>query len=279
MRWYADNSELNGIRGASIPDILMFGGIAINPNQANSLRLAIESIKEKYGHPRAPVKWNFKDLKSLYKKQNLEKLYYELLQSSKEWRIAIANIANDFDFSIIIAVVEGHSIAKQTLTGVKPNLCRYAFNNGLMRFALHVQAEKPEFAQIILDWPDRGDSKPFDLEYRTAYNEGKTGERDVSYHSGPLANLGFEDCAAYVNMHHSTLLQFADLVLGANRELIECAIGKKSSGLGVDFCKIIKSKYRGYPHDIIGRGISLASGRSDFRRDVREYVNSELTIE
>lgn len=240
MRWYADNSELNGVRGASIPDILLFGGIAVDVEQVRPMREAIESVKAKYGHPRAPVKWNFKDLKALYKKQKIEELYEKLLKSSKDWRIEIAEIANDFDFRVILSVVEGHSIAKKTLKGVKPDLARYAFSNGLMRFALHVQDEKADSAQIILDWPDRGDSKPFDLEYRTAYNEGKTGERDVSYHSGPLAPLGFDDCASYVNMHHSTLLQFADLVVGANRELIECSIGKKSSGLGVDFCKIIR---------------------------------------
>ena len=277
MRWYADNSELNGIRGASIPDMLLFGGVVLDMDQVAPLRSAIESVKAQYGHPRAPVKWNFRDLKTLYRKQKIEKLYRDLLESSKEWRIDIAKIANDFDFRIIVSVVESHSIAKKTLTGVKPSLCRYSFNNGLMRFALHVKDESPDSAQVVLDWPDRGDSKPFDLEYRTAFNEGKTGERDVAYHSGPLALLGFDDCAYYVNMHHSTLLQFADLVVGANRELIECAIGKKTSGLGVDFCKIIKSKYRGYPTNIVGRGISIASARSNFRRDVREYINRELT--
>ncbi|MFV1922835.1 MAG: DUF3800 domain-containing protein [Methylotenera sp.] len=277
MRWYADNSELNGIRGATIPDILLFGGIAINVDQAAPLREAIELVKAKYGHQRAPVKWNFKDLKNLYQKQGIENLYHHLLKESKTWRAEIAEIANEFDFTIILAVVEGHSIAKKTLAGVKPNLCRYAFNNGLMRFALHVQEVKPNSAQVILDWPDGGNSKPFDLEYRTAYNEGKTGERNVTYHSGPLTNLGFEDCASYVNMHHSTLLQFADLVLGANRELIECAIGKKTTGLGVDFCKALKSKYRGYPDNIIGCGISVASGKSKFRQDVRDFVNRELS--
>lgn len=276
MRWYADNSELNGIRGASIPDTLLFGGVAVRSDQIRPLREAIEAVKGKYGHPRAPVKWNFKDLKMLYKKQCIEELYEDLLKTSKEWRLEIANVAACFDFRVIVAVVEGHSIAKKTLRGVKPNLCRYAFNNGLMRFALLVQEERPESAQIMLDWPDRGDSKPFDLEYRTAYNEGKTGERDLSYLSGPLAPLGFEDCASYVNMHHSTLLQFADLVLGANRELIECAIGKKSSGLGLDFCKIIKTKYRGYPANVVGRGVSVASGRSEFRREIRDYMAREL---
>lgn len=277
MRWYADNSELNGVRGSSIPDILLFGGVALRADQIRPLREAIESIKAKYGHPRAPVKWNFKDLKSLYKRQGIENLYSELLATSKAWRADIAEVAKDFEFCIIVAVVEGHSIARKTLKGVQPNLCRYAFNNGLMRFALHVKEVNSEFAQVILDWPDRGDSKPFDLEYRTAYNEGKTGERNQSYLSGPLAALGFDDCAFFVNIHHCTLLQFADIVLGANRELIECAIGKKSGGLGADFCKKIKSKYRGYPENIVGRGISVASARSDFRQDVRDFVRRELS--
>lgn len=100
MRWYADNSELYGVRGASIPDILLFGGIAIEVDQVRLLREAIESVKEKYGHPRAPVKWNFKALKALYKKQKLEELYEKLLKSSKEWRIEIAEIANDFNFRV-----------------------------------------------------------------------------------------------------------------------------------------------------------------------------------
>lgn len=278
MRWYADNSELNGIRGSTIPDILMFGGIAINPRDEQPLRQAIEAVKSKKGHKRAPVKWNFKDLKPLYKKGGIEGLYNDLLTSSKDWRLEIAKVANEFDFKVILSVVEGHSIAKKTLTGCKPDLTRYSFSNGLMRYALYVQEEKPSRAQVILDWPDRGDSKPFDSEYVSAYNEGKTRERHVLYHSGPLSELGFDDCACYVNMHHCTLLQFADLVLGANRELIECAIGKKKSGFGVDFAKEIRSKYRGYPNKILGRGISIASGRSVFRKSIKEFVDRELAI-
>ena len=278
MRWYADNSELNGVRGSTIPDILLFGGIAVKREQESGLRGAIEAVKAKYGHPRAPIKWNFKDLRPLYKRQGIESLYESLLKTSKAWREEIATASLAFDYRIVISVIEGHSIAKRTLAGVKPNLSRYGFSNGLMRFALHVQEERPDWAQIILDWPDKGDSKPFDLEYRSAYIEGRTGERHVTYHSGPLNALGFDDCAAYVNMHHSTLLQFADIVLGANRETIECAIGKKKSGFGVDFCKAVRERYRGYPHHIIGRGISVASGRHDFRKDIKAYIDREIGI-
>lgn len=278
MRWYADNSELNGVRGALIPDILMFGGVAVKREDEAGLREAIEGVKANYGHPRAPVKWNFKDLRKLYQKQGLEPLYERLLQSSKAWREEIALKSLAFDYRIVISVIEGHSIAKKTLAGVKPNLSSYAFCNGLMRFALHVQEERPENAQIILDWPDKGDSKPFDLEYRSAYNEGKAGGRQAKYHSGPLNALAFDDCAAYVNMHHSTLLQFADMVLGANREVIECALGKKSSGFGVDFCKVIRERYRGYPSSIVGRGISLASGRHEFKKRIKHFVEDELSF-
>lgn len=70
MRWYADNSELNGIREAEIPDILLFGGYTVTDEQEINIRESIENIREKnFGSRRAPVKWNFKDLKDIYEKQ------------------------------------------------------------------------------------------------------------------------------------------------------------------------------------------------------------------
>ncbi|MEM9360843.1 MAG: DUF3800 domain-containing protein [Pseudomonadota bacterium] len=277
MQWYADNSELTGLRGASIPDMLLFGGIAVPADQEAELRNAIESVKERYSHKRAPIKWNLKDLKALYIKQGMESLYEELLSSSKEWRMDIARVARSFDFNVIVSVIESHSVEKSIIKQRKPDLARYAFTNGLMRYALHVQETAPDRANIVLDWPDRGDSNPFDSEYASAYNDGRTREGHVGYNSGPLDKLKFLDCVSYVNMRHSTLLQFADLVVGATRELIECSIDKKSSGLGVDFAKEISRNYRGYPDQIIGRGISLASSSSGFKSSVYEFVNRELS--
>ncbi|OQW77992.1 MAG: hypothetical protein BVN35_04425 [Proteobacteria bacterium ST_bin11] len=278
MRWYADNSELNGIRGATIPDILMFGGIAVSQSEEKEIRNAIEGVKNKYGFKRAPIKWNFKDLKPLYLKQDKGDMYEELLKSSKNWRLEIAHAIQKLDFKIVVSVVESHSVVTKTIKGYKPDLSRYAFSNGLMRFAMYAYEEKPDSAQIILDWPDKGDSKPFDSEYAAAYNFGKTKDGSVSYLSGPLESLRFSDSSAYVNMHHSTLMQLADLTLGATREVVECAIGKKASGFGVDFCKVLSSKYRGYPNSIIGRGISLASKDSSFKGKVKTYVDRELSV-
>ncbi len=52
MKWFADNSELNGIKETQIPDILMFGGIAVPANIEHELRSRIEDIKGRYAHIR-----------------------------------------------------------------------------------------------------------------------------------------------------------------------------------------------------------------------------------
>ncbi len=276
MRWYADNSELNGIRGAAIPDILLFGGIAVPPETDKELRLRIEEVKGRHGHTRAPIKWNFKDLRPLYRKQNQDELHAAMLSASKEWRMELADAVADLDFTIIIACIESHSIDRKIIKTTKEDLTRFVFSNGLMRVALHTEETKPERTQVVLDWPDRGDSNPFDSEYASAYNAGETKGGHVKYHSGPLMNLGFTDSAVYTNMYHSTLLQFSDVILGATRELVECATGKKATGFGVDFSKKLAHKYRGYPKHIFGRGISVASGNSDFRKGIKEYISNEL---
>lgn len=272
MRWYADNSELSGIREAEIPDILLFGGIAVAPNAEAPLRQAIELVKGKYGHSRAPVKWNFKDLKTLYEKQNKTALYEQLRDSSKQWREEIFQAANAFDFTIIVACVESYSVKRENIKDNKVGLTQYVFSNGLMRLALHAQEIKPDRVQVILDWPDKGNSKPFDSEYASAFSRGSTADGSVTYYSGPLSNLNFLDSATFTNMHHNTLLQFADLVVGAVRELIECAYGKKKDAFGVDVLKVVSQHFRGAPDHIYGRGISVPSGNAKLRTAVQAYV-------
>jgi len=276
MRWFADNSELNGIRGSQIPDMLLFGGVAVPPEVENELRNTIESVKAKYGHARAPVKWNFKDLKKLYEKQKMTPLYEKLISSSREWRTEIFEETKNFDYTIIISVVQSYSVDRKVIKDVKESLSRFVFSNGLMRVALHASEIKADRYQIILDWPDGGNSQPFDMEYASAFNDGKTRGGHVGYHSGPLRKLGFMDSAVYANMYHSTLLQFADLVVGATREFIECSIGKKDDGFGKEVCKIIAPRFRGYKGNVFGRGISVASGEKDFRLKIRDYINQEL---
>ena len=276
MRWYADNSELNGIKLAEIPDILIFGGIAVSPEHEMKLRNCIEDQKRKYSHYRAPIKWNFKDLEKLYKKQNKLNMYNELLPHSKEWRKDIFREANKQEFKIIISVIESASVKRKLLKRFKPTLSRFCFSNGLMRYGLHVQDEKPDRSQVILDWPDGGDSKPFDSEYASAYLFGESRDHGIKYRCGKLCELNFLDSIVYTNMHHSTLLQFSDLIVGATREFVECSLGKKSSGFGVDMLKHVIEHLRGYKNQIYGRGLSVSSKDRAFHRAIKKGIKDLL---
>jgi hypothetical protein len=271
VKWFADNSELNGIKDAEIPDILMFGGIAVPAGLEHELRSKIEGIKQQYGHPRAPIKWNMRDLKGLYKKQGQEEMQKRLQETSREWRLEIFNALAESDVTLIVSCIEAYSGDRQKIKETKEQLTGHSFSNALMRFGLHVQSSRPDHAQVILDWPDRSESKPFDAEYSSAFNRGVTAAGNVEYRCGRLSELRFLDSATYANMYHSTLLQAADLVVGATREVIECCLGKKESGQGVDCARIVRDKYRGAPNTL-GYGISVSSGNVGFRNAVKESL-------
>lgn len=276
MKWFADNSELNGIKEADIPDILMFGGIAVPANIESELRIRIEEIKARYAHPRAPVKWNMRDLKTLYEKQGQIDMQKSLQSSSREWRQEIFGVLADHDVTLIVSCIEAYSGDRKKIKASKEELTGHSFSNALMRFGLYVQETQPDHAQVVLDWPDRSQAKPFDSEYSSAFNRGVTCAGDVEYHCGALSALRFLDSATYANMHHSTLLQAADLVVGATREVVECCLGKKESGQGVDCAQIVRDKFRGAPRNIVGYGMSVSSGNVRFREAVKSSFSSLL---
>lgn len=267
MRWYADDSDLKTIQDINFPNIVLFGGIAVPYEQEGALREAIEAAKERFGYKRAPIKWNFKDLKSKYEQQNHLKAYETFLNNMHEIRSAVFESAKDIEFSIIFSLVEGYSSDKKVLMDAKTDLARYVFTNSLMRFALHAQETKARKPEVILDWPDGGISKPYDIEYSSAFNHGKTKD-EVPYHSGPLVALNFSDSPVYARMPHNTLLQFADLVLGATRELVQHALNNEKKGHGIDLLKRVAHKFRGYPNNVIGRGIVVNSRAVDIRDKV-----------
>jgi len=275
MRWYADNSELFGVRETDIPDILLFGGIVVPADAERGLQNAIEAVKEEFCSPRAPVKWNFKDLKKLYERHESLPQYEKLLQNSKELRAAIFDEASKHNFQIVISCIESHSVMRNVIKDKKAALSGFAFANGLMRFGLCVQAAKPSSAQVVLDWPDKGEAEPFSREYAAAYIQGKS-RAGVTYYCGPLNNLGFLDSVMYTTMVNSTLLQFTDLVVGATRELVDCAIGKRTECLGLDLARILRSKYYGAPNEIFGRGINVPSGNGRFRTSLRNFLSANF---
>ena len=279
MKWFADNSELNGIKEAEIPDILLMGGIAVPASIEHDLRSKIESIKGQYADPRAPIKWNMRDLNSLYTSIDKHDLYTQLLKSSREWRREIFTALSKYDIIIIIACIEAYSTDRSKIKEIKQELSGHSFSNGLMRFGLLVRDMEPNHAQVILDWPDRNISTPFDEEYGSAYSYGCTKNRSAYYLSGKLADLLFMDSVTFTNMHYSTHLQVADLVVGATREVIECCLGKKESGQGVDCAQIVRDRFYGAPKKIVGHGISISTGNKSFRQAVNENLYGLLYSE
>jgi hypothetical protein len=233
-------------------------------------------VKAEFGPPRTPVKWNMKDLQAIYEEQKQGALYEKLLKSSAEWRTKIFQCLADADVKIIIACIESYSADKKVQVKTKEGLVRYAFSNGLMRFGLLAQESSAEAPMVVLDWPEKADPKPFNFEYACAYVNGKTSNEKVEYSCGKLSALGFADSAVFTSMRHSTILQAADLVVGATREFIECSLEKKGPGQGVECLKIIKAKFRGAPDNIIGRGISISSGNEGLGEKVAAGLKNYL---
>jgi len=277
VRWYADDSDIKTIKDQHVPNIVLFGGFVIEPSVEIALCADIEKAKAKFTSPRNPVKWNFRDLKSKYTEQGHEEAYSNMLTKMRDIRIAIFEAASKHDFCIILSVVEGYSSDKKVLKDVKSDLSRYVFTNSLMRFALHARDTSTTRPEIILDWPDGGISKPYDNEYASAYNFGKTKD-GVKFHSGPLKDLNFADSPLFARMPHNTMLQFADLLVGVTREFICHVIDPGKKGQGLSLVKLISEKYRGYPN-VVGRGINLGSGSQELSKEISKkfedlYVSS-----
>lgn len=276
MRWYADDSDLKTIRDLNFPNVVLFGGFAIPYTQEAALRTAIEDVKARFGHRRSPVKWNFKDLKKKYEDQHQLQTYETLLGNMHELRREIFCAAAEFDICIIFSLVQGYSSDKKVLKEAKADLCRYVFTNGLMRFALHAQEREAAKPEVVLDWPDSGNSRPYDVEYAKAFNRGETTD-GIQYRSGPLNALNFADSPLYARMTHNTLLQFADLVLGATREFVHHCIDQERKGHGVDLLARIASKFRGHPNNVVGRGISVNGRADDIKNKISEKYRELYT--
>lgn len=274
LRWHADNSEMVGWRSAPIQDVFLFGGIIVPQDREASIRQSMEDIKAKYGPRRAPLKWNFKDLKDLYKREGAETLHRKLLESSKEWRTELIRLVVQSQLTLVLAVIEAYSLERKIIKLRKQSIAQYAFSNALQRVALHSKQSGASACEVVLDWPDKGDPQPFCHEYASAFNDATTTEGHP-YHSGPLAELGFSDTPMFQNMENSNFLQLADLTVGAVREYIEYALGKRKDGLGVDLTREMKGLFYGAPKNICGWGLVVA-GASEFRRKIKGRVDAEL---
>lgn len=254
-KWYADNTELSTTKGKS--NVLIFGGIIIDAEEERKLKKIICDVKEKYTLVTLPVKWNFKDLKDTYLEFDRMEDYQSLLKNSYEWRKEIFEKSLDINYKVVLACTERYA-SKIPLGKMKEELTSICFVQALTRVAMYAKHEsKHKKFEIILDWPDSSNPKPFNREFFRAYNFGES-SKNVRYFSGPLSEIGFIDTLYYAKSTHSTMLQFADLVIGACKEYILKNLHEFNSSLGYDLTNIILHKYRGYPNKVLEYGMNYA---------------------
>jgi hypothetical protein len=274
VRWYGDNSELKGIWEAELPDILLFGGIIISEAARNELCSIIEDIKSSYKtEADFPIKWNFRGLEKYYQDHQIIDLYKVLLKNSNKWRSDIFQGASNIDFKITVSLIKCHGKDREILLNTKEAVTKYSFSNALMRVGLFIRELNPDGAELVLDWPSEGQRDLFIEEYKSAYQSGVTCDGEVGYYSGPLKSLGFSDSPLFACMTECSLLQFSDLIVGATREMVEIALGKKESSLGFNLLKKVSYQLLGAPTEVVGRGIIISPTEGEFYDMVRDIIN------
>jgi hypothetical protein len=273
IRWYADNSELRGIWGAEIPDILLFGGIVADDGARNEICAVMKEIKSAYHeNPTFPLKWNFKDLERHYRDLELDSLYSRLLRASRAWRSEFFNRLSRIDFKIIISTIISYGSSRETLLRTREQVSRFAFIMALQRVGLCVRNRGIGPTEIVLDWPAGGQKNLFDLEYRSAHQKGTTADYAQGYDCGPLMNLGFGESALFASTNECSILQASDLIVGATRETIEEALGKREDSLGASLLSLIKEKFDGAPDHILGWGLPISPRQGEFFEKVRNRI-------
>jgi hypothetical protein len=261
MQWYGDNSELNGISNAELPDILLFGGIAIRKDSISRLCEIIKRNKRRYSDDMFfPIKYNFRDLRSWFAQHGKVDLYHELQKSSREWRRSIIEESLECEYKIVVACVNIFGKTAKRIRQSKERVTRFCFADALMRVALLVREYNATTCDVILDWPEGNRYAPYTEEYRSAYISGCCHDYPLNrYYSGPLKNLGFSDSPFFTRMEDCSPLQFSDLVVGATREFVDFCLGKRArDSFGVQLTSCLVPKFRGYPRRIVGRGISVS---------------------
>lgn len=254
-KWYADNTELSTTKTKN--NVLIFGGIIIDEIEERKLKIIIEDVKAQYALKTLPIKWNFKDLKPTYLELSRVKEYEILLLNSYKWRREIFERSLAVNYKVILACTERYN-SNKPLSSIKDDLISVSFSQSLMRVALYAKNNPiKDECQVVLDWPESSNPKPFNREYFKAYHNGKS-IFDRTYFSGPLKNIGFSESIYFTKSTHCTMLQFADLIIGASKDYILKNLHEIDYSLGFDLTELIKCKIQGYPDKIIEHGFNYA---------------------
>ena len=273
LKWYADNTELSTQKGK--PNVLLFGGVVVNSKSEKQIESLLREVKGKYTSPILPIKWNFKDLRENYEEWKCLEQYEILLKNSHKWRTEIIERSLEIDYKIILAAIQRYPSDKP-LKLIKEQLTGISFSQVLMRVGLFASkvASKQNF-EIILDWPDGSNPKPFNREYFKAYNLGKS-QSDIPYHCGPLSELGFKDSIYFTKSTHSTVLQFTDIVIGAAKDFIVKTTQEFENSNGYDLTVKLLPKYHGFPNKIVEYGMNFAPNNDDNYQKIKAEIKKNI---
>lgn len=223
-----------------------------------------------------PVKYNIKDIEKVYKRFNKEADFKKLKEESNVWRKKIIQSSLDLEYKIFISCVENLQPTKKNQKEIKSGISRFLFSNSLMRVGLYSKNRNLDHVQVILDWPESNDSKPFDHEYYYGYNRGEN-SNGQEYYSGALKSIGFDQTLYYARCNHSNMLQFADIILGSTRDWIETNLEKRDYSLGKELTELFIPKFYGYPN-IYKHGINLSTNCSpNFRLKISKLITKVTT--
>lgn len=269
-KFYCDDTVITQTKNNHFP-VNILGGILIKREDEISLSNSIKNIKSKYTLETLPIKYNLKDVEQKYKEFNRLSDFENLKSNYNDFRKKIIKEMNNYDIKIIISCVENFQNTTKNQGDLKRNLSSYLFANTLMRLGLAIKENKSNYTQVILDWPEGNDSKPFDKEYFYAYNKGISSDNQ-EYFSGPLKNLNFDQTLYYARCNHSNLLQLSDIVIGSTRDWATCLIQNREYSIGKELTELFLHNFHGYPNNILGKGINVSSNSPKFKEKLKEIL-------
>lgn len=275
MRYWADDSDFYSDNDIGTPDVFVFGGIIVPDGHQGELTRNVEAVKAKYGHARAPVKWNFKDTKKFYSESEETKAMYEsMLKSCAWWRAEIFDVLAASRATLLVTAIEAHSADKNTVLDYRDDLARQCFANALMRYALQVKESK-EWSDMVIDWPASDDRDPFNDEYASGYRDGKNIDGQP-YHSGKMSDLPMADSVLFSTTKHSCMLQIADLVVGSSRDFMKACLLGKDYGPGFAMVRKVRHRFRGAPRNVAAWGLNVSKGNGRFRKKLGDAIFHDI---
>lgn len=273
--YYIDHTEFKVSPLALKNDTIVLGGILIEHQDELRLSNLIREIKGNYFNPDLPIKYNMRDLRKKFEGYGYENQFDICLKESAQWRKELFSRSLDIDYRIFISIIQEYDTKKKTKQINKHDVIGFAFNNVLMRVAKHVQDKDLMRFQVVSDWPESNNPKPFNNEYYYAFWRGQTPEGQ-KYFSGPLKNLGFHDTILFASMNHSNMLQFADLIIGAMRDFLSCGLAGREYAVGKELTELIVNKFHGFP-DKVSYGLSISSGNQELKARINSIMQPYLT--